>query len=76
MLYNLSKINDLTHCNKLKINLIDSLSRRFKFLEKDNKYAFAAILTPKFGKRWCSEIESNKYDSKIVSEIIDFLKIL
>lgn len=43
-------------------------------MEVDRLYAIAAILTPKYNKRWCTISEQVKWDSVIVEEVNKFIQ--
>ncbi|CAF1118423.1 unnamed protein product, partial [Brachionus calyciflorus] len=70
----LAKLQKLKHCEKIKNNLISSLEKRFGYLENSPVYAFAAIFTPKYGKRWLADNEKDKWDDEIILQVEDFRK--
>jgi hypothetical protein len=68
----LYKISKLCYCERIKINLVQSLKRRLDYLEENHLYALAAILTPKYGKRWLNPTELDKWDKMLIKAMQAF----
>jgi hypothetical protein len=70
----LSNLDKLKYCEKIKNNLLASINKRFGYLENCPIYAIAAILTPSYGKRWLNADEEYKWDKIIITQMEDFVK--
>lgn len=69
----LNKLKTLKHCEKIRLNLLTSLDKKFWFLETSEIYNLAAILTPKYGKRWLDNQEQEKWDEILYVKVSEFL---
>jgi hypothetical protein len=71
----LEKLQNLTPTSdKLKTNLLTSLNSRLNYLQNNTIYSLAAILTPKFGFKWCETTEEiYRLEADLMSSIYDFL---
>ncbi|CAF1108654.1 unnamed protein product [Brachionus calyciflorus] len=71
--YELNKLPYLRYCDKIKSNLLNSLDKRFNYLEANSIYPLAAILTPAYGKKWLKPEEINKWDNELLAQLEIFL---
>jgi hypothetical protein len=62
------------YTSSIKKNLLESLKKRLHYLIEDKIFAYAAILTPRFGKLWCTFSEGEKYDDEIIIDILEFIQ--
>lgn len=70
LLKELSKLTKLKQCEKFKHSLLNSLKSRFAYLEANNIFPIASILTPHYLKCLCKFDEYNKWDSIIIENVL------